>query len=200
MRASGSQSVVLNDCRVAENAVNVVGEWGRWSPAGLLARTVTNLVLVAVFLGVAERARELAVDAATRQSRTKWGGAVGLAPGVQHVLGEIDIELAAARAVLDVTSRDLDEFLAGAGGRPPTLEQGHAIMRDYQAAKWTANQNAISIVSKAMDIVGGGAFNASNELSRLYRDVRAGPFMQPYGPIELREYVGQVALGRFPEG
>jgi alkylation response protein AidB-like acyl-CoA dehydrogenase len=200
MRASGSQSVVLDNCRVAEGAVTIVGAWGRWSPAGLLARTVTNLVLVAVFLGIAERARELAVEAAAKQTRTKWGGAVGAAPGVQHLLGEIDIELAAARAVLDVTSRDLDEFLAAAQGRSPSLAQGHAIMRDYQSAKWTANRNAISIVSKAMDVVGGGAFNSSNELSRLYRDVRAGPFMQPYSPIEMHEYIGQVALGQFPDG
>jgi len=200
MRASGSQSVVFNECLVPEHAVTVVGAWGRWSPAGLIARTVTNLVLVAVFLGIAERARELAVEAATKQTKTRLGGPLGLSPGVQHLLGQIDIELAAARAVLDVTSRDLDAFLAGPDAQAPALEAGHAIMRDYQAAKWTANQNAISIVSKAMDIAGGGAYMTGNELSRLYRDVRAGPFMQPFSPTELQQYVGQVAAGIYPEG
>ena len=73
-------------------------------------------------------------------------------------------------------------------------------MADYQAAKWIVNQGAIEIVNQAMDIAGGGAFMTRNPLARLYRDVRAGPFMQPYSPTESREYVGQVALGMPPEG
>lgn len=62
------------------------------------------------------------------------------------------------------------------------------------------DQNAIAIVSKAMDVCGGGAFMTGNELSRLYRDVRAGPFMQPFSPTEAREYVGRVAVGDYPDG
>ena len=198
MRASGSQSVLFDDCRVPESAVTVASAWGRWSPALLLGRTVGNLTLVAVFLGIAERARELAVASAQTETREKLGGASGLSPGVQHLLGEIDIDLAAARAVLSVTARDLDTFIGR--GAPPSIADGHAIMRDYQCAKWTVNQNAIGIVSKAMDVVGGGAFMSRHELSRLYRDVRAGPFMQPFSPTELHTYVGQVAAGVPPEG
>ena len=73
-------------------------------------------------------------------------------------------------------------------------------MRDYQCAKWVVNQNAIRIVSQAMDVCGGGAFMSRHELSRLYRDVRAGPFMQPFSPTEARAYVGQIALGMPPRG
>ena len=58
---------------------------------------------------------------------------------------------------------------------------------------------AISIVSKAMDVVGGGAFMSGNELSRLYRDVRAGPFMQPFAPYEALEFIGKVTLGEPPQ-
>jgi alkylation response protein AidB-like acyl-CoA dehydrogenase len=56
------------------------------------------------------------------------------------------------------------------------------------------------VVNLAMDVAGGGAFMSSNALARLYRDVRAGPFMQPYSPTEAREYVGQVGLGQTPKG
>ena len=65
--------------------------------------------------------------------------------------------------------------------------------------KWIVNTNAIDVVSKAMNIVGGSAFMAGHPLSRLYRDVRAGPFMQPFSPTDAREYIGKVALGIYPE-
>ena len=60
------------------------------------------------------------------------------------------------------------------------------------------NRNVIDIVSRAMDLSGGG-FMARNPLSRLDRDVRAGPFMQPHSPIDARNYVGNVPLGTYPE-
>ncbi len=117
---------------------------------------------------------------------------------MQHLLGEIDIDLAAARAVLGCSTVGIDALLAEDDA--PDLETAHGCMRDYQCAKWTVNQNAIAIVSRAMDVCGGSAFMSGHELSRLYRDVRAGPFMQPFSPTEAREYVGRIALGMLPKG
>ena len=200
MRASGSQSVVFDDCRVPAGSVQTVGPWGRWTPGVLMGRTLGNLTLVAVFLGIAERARELAVESATTQSKPKHDGPIAAAPGVQHLLGEIDIALAGAAGVLAHTTERLDRFLSGPEGRDPTLDGAHACMRDYQCAKWIVNHGAIDIVSRAMDVTGGSAYTSKNELSRLYRDVRAGPFMQPFSPTEAREYVGRIALDRAPDG
>ena len=198
MRASGSQSIVLEDCRVPAGSVQLAGNWGEWNPALLMGRTLGNVTLLGAFLGIAERARELAVEAAQRTSKPKHGGAIATTSGVQHLLGEIDIDLAAARAVLNDATADIDKLLAET--EAPDLETAHGCMRDYQCAKWTVNQNAIAIVSRAMDVCGGSAFLSGHELSRLYRDVRAGPFMQPFSPTEAREYVGQIALGRPPKG
>jgi len=200
MRGSGSQSVVFNDCRVPHGALQIAGDWGQWNPAKLMGRTVSNITLVAVFLGIAERAQVLAVEGALAQTKSKLGGALAASAGVQHLLGEMEIELAASRAILGDAARRLDAFLADPDNSRTSLATMHGLMRDYQCAKWIVNQGAMRNVSRAMDICGGGAFMGGHELSRLYRDVRAGPFMQPFSPTETHEYIGQVGLGLLPEG
>ena len=68
-------------------------------------------------------------------------------------------------------------------------------MADFQCTKWVANRKAIDVVDRAMTISGGTGYFNSSPFARLYRDVRAGPFMQAYSPNEAREYIGRIALG-----
>jgi alkylation response protein AidB-like acyl-CoA dehydrogenase len=197
MRASGSQSIVFDNVRVAKSAVRRIGPWGQWSPNVLVNRTLGNLPLVAAFLGIAEHAYELVLQAMGQQKRL--GEPVNTAAGVQHMMGEIEIELASCRSILQQAGAGVDEFLARYAKEPPPLDAAHELMKDYQCAKWVVNRGAIEIVSRAMDLVGGGGFMNAHPLARLYRDVRAGPFMQPFSPPEAREYVGKVALGILPQ-
>ena len=191
MRASGSQSLTFEDCRVPLDALRVIGPWGGWSTPVLVNRTLANVPLVGAFLGIAETAMEIAVDG---QSKAK------ARTGAHHALAEMEIKLATARSILARLGETLDAFMAASEeGRAATHEQGHALMKDYQSAKWVVNRNAIDIVGQAMDLSGGGGFMAGNPLSRLYRDVRAGPFMQPYSPVDARAYIGKVLVGDLPE-
>ena len=108
--------------------------------------------------------------------------------------------LANSQSILGRHGECLDRFMRETNsGVDATYEQSHEIMKDYQSAKWLVNRNAIDIVSGAMDLRGGGDFMARNPRSRLYRDVRAGPFMQPHSPIDARDYFGNVLLGMYPE-
>ncbi len=197
MRSSGSQSVRFEGARVGEQDVRAIGPWGEWSVAMLQNRTVTNLPLVGAFLGIAEAAHDLAISHLAGSTRV--GRPAVDASGVQHMVAEMTLELARCRAILDAAAVELDAYFERHGQTGAAIEEAHRLMADYQAAKWTVNRGAIDVVSKAMDLLGGGGYTNAHPLARLYRDVRAGPFMQPFSPTELREYVGQVALGQYPE-
>lgn len=197
MRGSGSQSVKFTNVAVSANGVRHLGPWGEWSTSTLTNRTLGNLPLVAAFLGIAEHAYEIAIDSLKTQKRL--GELVSNSAGVQQLTGEMSIELATCRSILSSTGLFVDDWLANAETSPPTIAQAHELMQHYQMAKWVINRGAISIVDKAMDLAGGGGFMNGHPLSQLYRDVRAGPFMQPHAPAEIRGYVGQVALGLYPE-
>ena len=197
MRSSGSQSVLFENVCVPRHSVRRLGPWGQWSTDLLMNRTLGNLPLVAAFLGIAEHARELALGSLATQKRL--GDLVNKSSGVQQLVGEMEMELATCQAILQKTGEAVDDWLAKAQETPPTIEDGHKLMKDYQCAKWVVNKGAISIVDKAMDLIGGGGFMNAHPLTQLYRDVRAGPFMQPHAPTEIRGYIGQVALGIYPE-
>ena len=197
MRGSGSQSVKFTDVQVGASAVRKLGPWGQWSTESLISRTLGNLVLVGAFFGIASHARELVLDSVPKQKRV--GVPIAQSSGVQQTMGELEIEFAKCRSVLQQTGRDVDDWLLRAQQTPPSIEAAHELMQSYQAAKWVVNRGAIDIVDKAMDLCGGAGFMTANPLTRLYRDVRAGPFMQPHAATDIRQYVGQVALGEYPE-
>jgi alkylation response protein AidB-like acyl-CoA dehydrogenase len=194
MRASGSQSVTFENCLVPHDALRAIGPWGKWSTPVLVARTLANVPLVGAFLGIAEAAFQYALDAQKVDKNAMSR------PGVHNALAEMEISLATAQCILARIGTRLDDFMAETdGGANAAYEQSHELMKDYQSAKWVVNRHAIDIVGQAMDLSGGGGFMARNPLSRLYRDVRAGPFMQPYSPIDARDYMGKVLLGAYPD-
>jgi alkylation response protein AidB-like acyl-CoA dehydrogenase len=194
MRASGSQSVKFENCLIPNDAIRKIGPWGAWSIPVLVNRTLANVPLVGAFLGIGEAAMVLAIEGRKKASDT------ASRPGVANTLAEMEIMLATSQSILGRHGECLDRFMRETnGGVEATYEQSHEIMKDYQTAKWVVNRNAIDIVSGAMDLSGGGGFMAHNPLSRLYRDVRAGPFMQPHSPIDARDYIGDVLLGMYPE-
>ena len=198
MRASGSHDIVFEDCFVPEAALREDGPWGEWTERFLSGQMAFNMGLVAAFLGIAEAARDLAVLTITRRRRGPNSQSVAERPAIQHLIAEIEIDLAAARAMLARTATMADAFFSQhlAGSAP--LGELHELMKDFQCTKWFVNRKAIEIVDRALTASGGAGYLTANPLARLYRDVRAGPFMQVFSPNEAFEYIGKVALGIDP--
>lgn len=158
---------------------------------------IPNFGLVAAFLGIAEAARDCAVGLVTSR-RTGSGRVLAESPAIQHAVAEIEIDLAACRAMLARTALAADALLAAYPPRQAPLGALHDLQKDFQCTKWFAQRQAIAVVDRALQLSGGSGYLSKSPLARLYRDVRAGPFMQPFSPNEAFQYIGKVTLGLDP--
>jgi alkylation response protein AidB-like acyl-CoA dehydrogenase len=110
---------------------------------------------------------------------------------VQREIAEIDVDLMAMRSVLSRIALRADELVAAGEMREGVL---NAFGHDVQCAKLVSDRAAVDAVDRALALSGGSGYLSSSPLSRLYRDVRAGAFMQPYSPNEAYEFIGRVSL------
>lgn len=184
MRATQSHDTVLERVFVPSDRIAALAPVGDSTHPYPGVMSMWALTLIAnVYLGIAERAFELAVEAATTKSAvTIPRGSYSTNPFVQHQLAEMFLDLHAATATLDTLAAD---WSAGSDRNWGAL---------VPSAKWHAVTAAQRIVSRAMDVVGGGSFFRTSELERLSRDVRAGSF-HPASDALAHELVARAVLG-----
>ncbi len=199
MRASGSNAIRFTDCFVpADRLFGVRDNYAQIGRGFADFALTANLPLIASFLGVAEAARACAVTAVAAQRKGPSGKLLGDRIPIQMLVAEIEVDIATCRALVDRLGRIADAFLARYRDDDAPVGEANALMKEVQCMKYVVNRKAIDVVDRAMTVCGGSAYMAGHPLSRLYRDVRAGPFMQPFAPYEALEYIGKVALGRDP--
>jgi alkylation response protein AidB-like acyl-CoA dehydrogenase len=186
MRPTQSHDTVLDAVFVPDARIGRVVPAGDASDPFIVAMTMWPLSLIAaVYLGIAERALDVAVDGARRKKSIAIArGAYAYNPMVQHQVAEMFLELDAATATLD---RFVDDWVAG-------VDHGEAWVPKVYSTKWRAVEAAKRVVDIALDVVGGGSMFKANELERLYRDVRCGGF-HPGNDALTHEVVGKSVLG-----
>jgi alkylation response protein AidB-like acyl-CoA dehydrogenase len=122
-----------------------------------------SLSISAVYLGVAEAARDFAVAFARSRKPTALGGkAIGTLPNIRERAARMDLLLFEARALLIGTARAWDAA--------PSAEMEGALA----AAKVVSTNNAVAVAEQAMRLVGGSSMDRGLPLERHYRDVRGG--------------------------
>jgi alkylation response protein AidB-like acyl-CoA dehydrogenase len=198
MRASGSHDVVFADCVVRDGMVVEAGELGELAAGAYSVVLVNTLTLVAAPLGIAEAAHRLLLEGAGRR-KGPAGRTMAERPAVQRLVAENEIDLAVGRAMLARSALRLDEYLAATAHADLDGAVLTALMKDVQCTNVEVKARSIAVVDRALTGSGGGGYLSRHPLSRLYRDVRAGPFMQPFSLLEAHEFIGRVALGLPPE-
>jgi alkylation response protein AidB-like acyl-CoA dehydrogenase len=138
-----------------------------------------------IYLGIAERARDLAVAGAKKKTSVAGlSRTMAYHPEVQHAVAEMMLELEGAIPHVDRIAEDWTNGVDHGGVWPAKLV----------AAKHHCVTAAMRVVDLAMDVSGGAGLFKTNEIERLYRDVRAGG-IHPANAALVHELVGKTALG-----
>ncbi|MBL7498393.1 acyl-CoA/acyl-ACP dehydrogenase [Frankia sp. CNm7] len=186
MRPTQSHDTILDDVFVPDDRIGCVVPAGDGNHPFLVGISMWPLSLIgAVYLGIAERALELAAAGARRKtSMVIERGALAYNPMIQHQVAEMYLELDAANATLE---RFVDDWTAG-------VDHGEDWVPRTYAMKWRCVEAAKHVVDTALDVAGGAGMFRGNELERLYRDVRCGGF-HPGNDALTHEMVGKAVLG-----
>jgi alkylation response protein AidB-like acyl-CoA dehydrogenase len=179
MRSTGSHDVVIDGVFVPESAIALRRPTGKWHPFFNVVAAVALTLIMAVYVGVAEAAYDLALKQATKKRAD---------PQVPYLIGEMTNALTTAQIALQSmidTAANYDFA--------PVNETANAIV----IRKTIVARAAILTVEKAMEVVGGAAFFRSLGLERLFRDVQ-GALYHPLQEKRQHLFTGRMALGLDP--
>ncbi len=175
MRGTGSHDVVIDGLFVPADKVAVKRPKGKWHPLFFMLGTIAFPLIYAVYLGVAERARDIAVEIATRRPAS---------PMLRDRAGRMETALAAARLAHEY-------MIAGVELNAPSAQTVGQVMTGRRLVE----ENAIRTVELAMELAGGVGFYRKAELERLFRDIQAARY-HPLQKEVQAEYLGALALGQ----
>ena len=175
MRGTASHDFILENVFVPDSAVAVRRPRGKWHLLFHLVSMLSLPLVYAVYLGVAEAARERAL-ALVRKRRPD-----------EHLLqavGEMENQLELAR----VTHAGWVSFCKDAQPGPATT--GKSMIYRTLAAR-----GVLDTVDAAMDVAGGASFFRVNGLERLFRDAQGARFHTLQEGLQ-KALSARVALGQ----
>lgn len=166
MRATQSRTTKLEGAVIPDERIVRLLPVGPNADPFIFALFANFLTLIAaVYAGIADRALELAVEAAQRRTSLQRGGAsYATDPDIRWRIADAALALDALAPQLEVVARDVDAL----------ADRGPRWFRDLTGLKHRSTETARYVVDQAMRVAGGGGYRSSSELARLQRDVLAG--------------------------
>ena len=184
MRATRSDDVVLEGAFVPDKYVV------RTLPAGAADQFVVAVFAWAlmgfanVYLGVAQRAVDLAVAAVKGKRSLAVSRTMAYHPEVQHAIAGMALALDPIAPHLDHVAREWSDG----------VDHGATWPSRIVSAKHHSVEACWKIVDTAMEVSGGAGMFRGSELERLFRDARCGRF-HPANSMLVHEIVAKTALG-----
>lgn len=145
-----------------------------------------EILLAAVYTGIARRALEVAVDAVRTRRSVKRDDVYATDPDIRWRLADAAIALDGLYPQIRDLARALD-----------AREERQLWMPQASALKSRCTETALRVVEQAVRATGGSSYRSGNELSRLYRDVLAGVF-HPSDDESVHAAWANVLLGPIP--
>jgi alkylation response protein AidB-like acyl-CoA dehydrogenase len=174
MRGTGSHDITLEDVFVPDAAVALRRPSGKWHPLIHIVSMVALPVINAVYVGVAEAARDLALEAVRKKRDDRL---------VQSLAGEMENELTASQVAL---LHMVGLAMTGQPGPQTTVET--------LSCRLLLGRSTRATLDKAMELAGGGSFFRASKLERLFRDVQGVRF-HPVQDKPQSVLAGRLALG-----
>lgn len=161
LRGIPETEVILDDLIVPEEMVVIPPEGIKRGFAGLMtAYNGQRVGAGTVALGIAQGAYELALDYA--RTRQQFGRPIAEFQGLQWMLADMSIGLAASRALLHNAAAGATA--EGRGGFPD--------MAAAAQAKILASETAIKVTNDALQLHGAAGYSRNLPLERMVRDAR----------------------------
>jgi alkylation response protein AidB-like acyl-CoA dehydrogenase len=174
MRGTGSNDVVLDGLFVPDAGVALKRPAGEWHPLFHVIATIGFTLVYAAYLGVAESARDIAVDLAKKKPAS---------PHALNLAGRMDTRLRAAQLAHQA-------MVAAVEKNDPSAERVNEVM----IGKTLVAENAIAAVELAMELAGGAGFYRAAGLERRFRDIQGARY-HPLQAGPQAAYAGAMALG-----
>ncbi len=182
MRATGSHDLYLRDAEIPFEYALDVREPAAWLADPALGAW-NNLVLAALYHGVARSAATWLEKYLHERKPTNLGASLATLPRMQSAVGEIETLLYTNERLIFGLAAELD-----AVGYVGKTASGTSM------AKYVATSNAIKSVDIALSLIGNPGLYRSNPLERHHRDVLCSRIHQPQDDIVLLN-TGKAALG-----
>jgi alkylation response protein AidB-like acyl-CoA dehydrogenase len=178
MRGTGSQTVELEGVFIPEESIALRRPRFGWHPAWSAVLTVAPPIYMSPYLGIAEAARDRAVEWARSHCRSE----------TPLLVGEMENALTAARITWHHLVANAAEY-----DFAPEVERANRAL----VAKTLLANAVIETVEKAMEVVGGAAYFRRTGIERLLRDAHGAPY-HPLPEKRQQAITGRLALGMEP--